>query len=159
MAKFLQETLEDVSVSGTSASQAAMEFTQFFNQVHVAMNGTLCIGSLLTGIPLVSVDQAGNRLQRNEGWPAFRRDCFAGTTQNRLPDSGVLHPSGLPYCRRGHDEGAEAVPSAFKGFAGLGHSGSVPAGCQGHAPVSTSTNARSDASGCTSRTISHQGSS
>lgn len=47
----------------------------------------------------------------------------------------------------------------FNGFAGLGHRGSVPAGCQSHPPASTSTNARSDASGCTSRTISHQGSS
>ncbi|KAJ3170735.1 hypothetical protein HDU88_008638 [Geranomyces variabilis] len=32
MARFLQETVEDVSVSGTSAAAAAKEFTEFFNK-------------------------------------------------------------------------------------------------------------------------------
>ncbi|KAJ3156689.1 hypothetical protein HDU86_003913 [Geranomyces michiganensis] len=32
MARFLQDTVEDVSVSGTSASAAAKEFTEFFNK-------------------------------------------------------------------------------------------------------------------------------
>lgn len=33
MARFLQETVEEVSVSGTSGAAAAKEFTEFFNKV------------------------------------------------------------------------------------------------------------------------------
>lgn len=34
MARFLQETVGEVSLSGTSKSDAAKEFTEFFNRVY-----------------------------------------------------------------------------------------------------------------------------